>query len=59
LQDLCLKFSLNTRATGSPVPPKSLSCSHAVFMPDAAQPINRFSAELVTVPSQYTAFDII
>jgi len=41
-----LSFSLIIEATGSHVPHKSLDQVRAIFMPDAAQAVNRFSLGL-------------
>ncbi len=46
LWDLHLSFSLDIRTTGSHVPHKSLDQVHAIFMPDAAQAVNRFPLSL-------------
>ena len=39
--DLHLNFSLSIKATGSHVPRKSLTQSHAIFTPEAAWAVNR------------------
>ncbi len=46
LWDLHLHFSLSIRTTGSHVPYKSLTQSHAISMPEAAQAVNRFPLNL-------------
>jgi len=43
---LHLSFSLDIEATGSHVPHRGLSQSHATFMPDAAQTVSRFPLDL-------------
>jgi hypothetical protein len=45
-----LSFSLNIEATGSHVPRKSLDQVHAIFMPDAAQAVNRFPLDFSWSP---------
>jgi len=42
-----LDFSLRIGATGSHVPHKSLSCSHAAFMPDAVWAVIRPPPRLI------------
>ena len=46
LWDLHLNFSLNIETTGSHVPHKSLTQSHAIFTPEAAQAVSRFPLNL-------------
>ena len=46
LWDLHLNFSLSIEATGSHVPRKSLTQSHAIFTPEAAWAVNRFLPNL-------------
>ena len=43
---LHLNFSLNIETTGSHVPHKSLTQSHAIFTPEAAWAVNRFLPNL-------------